>query len=466
MGRAETGEFVGYQRGLKPERARNIAEFIKGNHQGNQIILPILPQTVLLNTRTTGRAPRFTERNRNGGLSIGTLRVYDSTRLAEVDGQHRIRGAILASRDEGRLSRFMLPVSIVDSLQLSQEAAQFVTINTTQKRITPDLALRVVFHRDREEANRLAEALGFQDWKFHALAITIDLNDTVPSPWENGITRPEEAVRRGISERSFLDSLKPVCSRERSLGRLDPKEAAAFLKDFWAAIAEAYPRAWSEEEKRLYLLRKTAGVFSLHHLAALTHDLAKVVHENTKRSPIRQVLDPLFLKFRETAWAKAGRFSRFGTGKQAYRRIAEDLAGTLLPGLQENRAVYGRYARRNFSDRYLRIALDRARLLLSPLDMREYTTRNLDALPQGEAGGAYVLVNVSKRTGKPQSIYVGKSETRLAARLRGRQASLFSAATASDPRRIAAVEGALYHLAPRSIRGRNQIHTSNCPYCR
>lgn len=121
------GDLGGYQRGLSEQRAREIARFVRGQFPTRRVILPMLPQTVLLNARAQSGRPLFTPRRK--GAREGTIRIFDRSRLAQVDGQHRIEGVVRASQDEEPGWSFELPVAIVDGLSLAREAAQFLTIN-------------------------------------------------------------------------------------------------------------------------------------------------------------------------------------------------------------------------------------------------------------------------------------------------------------------------------------------------
>lgn len=463
--KGESGAPEGYQRVLDEKRSHRIAQFLAGEgatKRASDIILPLLPQTVLLNVRPDSRAPELS--------GEGLLRVFSKTRLAQVDGQHRIAGLIEASELYPNLADYSLPVAIVKSLKLSQEAAQFLTINSTQRKVKADLELRVIYHRDKHECQRLATALGFEQWKIKALALTIELNDTVPSPWENGITRPGEKVRRGINEGSFVDSLEPVCSHTRALGRIETSEAFKFLRDFWAIVAEMYPTAWSDDDRKRFALRKTLGVGVFHQVAALAYELCAARGTDSSREKLKFLLGPVFERYKEKDWGRGGRFAQM-SGKGSTRSVAGQIVSALMSGLEPDpkdaNAIEKRLAK---AIKRERTRFERVQNLLTPLALRSFDEDSIHHVVPGEAGGAYVLVRIgADSSAEPKSIYIGKSEKYLAKRLKNHLKSsrpwdLFSAVQANSEHACTTLEGLLYHLVPKD-KLENKNHPPNCPVC-
>jgi len=461
----ESGSTTGYQRVLDEKRSHRIAQFLAGEgvtKRAADIILPILPQTVLLNARQGSRPPEFS--------SAKELRIFSKTRLAQVDGQHRIAGLVEASETYPSLGDYSLPVAIVNSLNLSQEAAQFLTINSTQRKVKADLELRVIYHRDKQQCQRLATALGFEQWRIKALALTIELNDTVPSPWENGITRPGEKQRRGINEGSFVDSLEPVCSQSRAIGRIETKDAFKFLQDFWAVVAEMYPTAWSEDEKRRFAVRKTLGIGVFHHVAAFAYELCAARGIDPSRNTLKTLLQPVCDKYKEKEWRRGGRFAQL-SGKGPTRSVAGRIVSTMMSGLEaQSREVNALEKRLQRSIKQERDRFERARNLLTPLALRSFDEDSIHAVVSGGAGGAYVLLKIGSDTStEAASVYIGKSEKNLSKRLRDhlrgtRHWDLFSAVTTNSEQSCTTLEGLLYHLVPKD-KLKNKVHPVNCPVC-
>ncbi|MEM2949197.1 MAG: hypothetical protein QXT05_02260, partial [Candidatus Bilamarchaeaceae archaeon] len=109
-----------------------------------------------------------------------------------VDGQHRVYGLI-----NSKLDSFELPVSIIAGLDEFKEAAQFLIINTKQKKVRPDLVLTVLHDINLSQANLLIEklkkVLGVDEWQMEATNIAIQLNNIPGRPWYNLMLRPNES---------------------------------------------------------------------------------------------------------------------------------------------------------------------------------------------------------------------------------------------------------------------------------
>jgi hypothetical protein len=311
--------------------------------------------------------------------------------------------------------------------------------------------------------------LGFDEWRIPALALTIALNDTIPSPWENSISRPGEGRRRGVSEKAFVGSLEPILSRTRVLARQPQDTIERFLKDFWAVVAEKCPNAWSDEERRFYLLRKTLGVDSMHLIAPLVFDLSQLWYDEADRGTIREIMQPVFKSYPERAWrASDGRFAELGSGKDAARQVGLLMASRLVPGFEPDAKTYRKFSNRKLLG-WLQTCLNRARNMLQPLGLRVFEPESVSTVASAGAGGAYVLVAMNQRTGEPKAVYVGKSEKDLRKRLYDHfddttRWELFMAEQTSDPKRCAAYEGALWHLAPRGVL-LNRKHPPDCVFC-
>lgn len=327
-----------------------------------------------------------------------------------------------------------------------------------------DLELRVIASRSQSEANRLANALGFEEWRLRALRIAIALDER-PSPWQNAIRGPDDTQREVISERTFVQSLSVLSQQSRSTGRADVADVTRFLADFWRVVAETYPDAWGENWKA-YLLRKTPGVYSMHFLAPLVHDICEVRYARTDRRAIQAVLSNVLVD-RPSAWtAGTGRIAAFGTGGAAWIRLANEFGARLLPGFKVHprslRALEARAAAR-----IMQRAVSVASGMLSPLGLREFTKENVRRMAPGGSGGVYVLLSLGRTV--PTRMYVGKSDAGLASRIwahaRDRTAwDLFSCQASSRPSVIAALEGALYHLAPTAIPSNNRVEPASCPF--
>ncbi len=101
--------------------------------------------------------------------SAAELALSERDVLYVVDGQQRIEGVLRSDLPQ----QYDIPTVIIDGLSIVQEAAQFLTINSKQMRVRPDLQLRVLYNFDRVDTQRLVDVLKVDDWKLEAQAIVM-----------------------------------------------------------------------------------------------------------------------------------------------------------------------------------------------------------------------------------------------------------------------------------------------------
>lgn len=169
-----------------------MAEFLRGKRG----VDPILPSSIVLNIRSSNpRDVKFEpidQRRRFGLLTIDDR----AGALWEVDGQHRLRGLAKAVNSMGALSDYCLPLTILVGLQKPLEALQFVAINTTQTKVKPDLVLRILWKRYRDNARAAEQLLKGQTWKIEAINIVEALNSDKASPFFDCIAPPGVSKKR------------------------------------------------------------------------------------------------------------------------------------------------------------------------------------------------------------------------------------------------------------------------------
>jgi len=241
----------GYQRGMDEARAAEISDFLSSNIA----VLPaLLPGAVILNCRKP-KTIRYDQ-------TKGQLTIQDNTVFHVVDGQHR-----LSALQKTRVSKYEIPVTIIQGLDIAQEAGQFLTINTKQKRVRPDLQLRILYSQDRKNTRRLIDILGVDNWKLEALTLCIAMNDKNESPWRNLILRPGEKKNgqwRPITEANFVDSLNFFCNRQSPIKAVPLEEKETFLIRYWEEVRKLYTPGFTEADGPDYSLARGlgAGVFN------------------------------------------------------------------------------------------------------------------------------------------------------------------------------------------------------------
>jgi len=438
----------GYQRVVDPERTRELAEALNQSGSSTDILPTLLPGAIVLNCRNRGlitfEAP------------TSTLRVPDSAELYVIDGQHRIEAIVASNSNDDFL------VAVLDGLNVVQEAGQFLVINTKQKRVRPDLQLRVLYGLDRNNTHRLIEKLGLENWRIPALTLCIALADNLNSPWRNMILRPgekrAEERKRGrwkpMTEGNFVDTLRFFCggrSPVRSLG-MDEKET--MLVDYWDAVSKAYPRAFSQSDGRNYMICRSIGVGSLNDLAPVIYWCKQILN-----STYKDLLALISKKFKlDDFWSRRrGKATGYGSGHAAYSGLATDMLISVLgTDYVDERQLRLLQKGRKKPNRPLEKAYD----ALRPIYLR--STGDIEQSLSGY--GCYALVQV-----KPElKVYVGKSQN-VKQRIgqHPRKYQLYNRSETRSERETQDTEMALFHLVKHDFL-ENTNHpppADACPFC-
>lgn len=118
----------GYQRILKPKRINKIKKFI-----GDKKSISF-PNSLII---SCSKRLEDSEHEETGGCKINFPTGYCSSKV--VDGQHRLLG--FANAEEHIQKEHCLPIIAFDDMKDVEEAKTFITINTEQKNIDPNLLL-------------------------------------------------------------------------------------------------------------------------------------------------------------------------------------------------------------------------------------------------------------------------------------------------------------------------------------
>lgn len=433
----------GYQRGIDENRVNDISAFLS---KTLDILPSLLPGSIILNCR-----PRMPLRFDS---STNELVINDDVVFHVVDGQHRVKGL-----EKSRVQKYEVPVTIIQGLNIAQEAGQFLTINTKQKRVRPDLQLRILYHQDTKNTRRLIDTLGLENWKIEALTIAIALNDRNESPWRNLILRPGEKKDdqwKPITEANFVDSLKNFCSSESSVKALRLEEKEKFLIGFWNEIRKLYEPAFSEESGSSYSLTRGIGAGILNTLAPALYSLNLSLDTD-----VDELLRPLKSKYPIEDWRrKTGRISKRGSSQSAYKSVSEEILRKIYPALnyRDDRA-YDRLLRKAEARAHEK-TLEKAYSLLSPLALRP----SQDLKQDWTLKGCYVLVRSKSDSLR---VYVGKSQNAKRRLKQHNVYDLYAMKSCSSDWEMEAMEMALYHLVKPSLR-ENENHPSpadRCPFC-
>jgi predicted GIY-YIG superfamily endonuclease len=352
---------------------------------------------------------------------------------------------------------------IITQLPQQEEAFQFVVINTKQKRVPPDLTLRVLARKYHEYADAVETILGERmKWQIAAQEITEALSSDPYSPWNEAIAPPQSRARQKYicSERAFVSSLhplfkKPPLCEKRSSHKKD------FLVAYWKALAKKFPEAFAQQTRAQYLAQKTLGINSFHGLANLIYILATRKGSPTDKDTVSAVLESC--KLNTEFWdRRRGEVRGYG-GKKGAAMVQDLILKELIKGYKLNDSIspeQGSEAAR---------LLDRAKRIGRPSNYYPLTISCVSAQVNKGACGAYVLLSAGAN-----SFYVGRAEKRdLQARLlehaNSKKYHLFGAELSRTPEEAVRLEFALWHLF-RKCNLDNKEHpkkykNADCPFC-
>lgn len=337
-------EGTGYQRLLNETRAKRFSEYLLDGHQAKEAFLPT---SIFL---ATDKGLPFDE-------TKNTLHIDHETSgpFNVVDGQHRIRGLVLAAEKEPALDEFEVPVNIAVNLNPVAQMAHFLIVNTTQrsvdKAIEQQIVARLTHMIEVETMPALPKWIRRQVDKgedARALRIVQYLNDSEESPWFGKIRMANDDDSAGdatINQKSFVQSVKKnvLTPSNPIAGEGFPAEKQEkILANYWRAISNLLIEAGDDTS----VLFKTNGLHMFHgacpaiflHLANMRSFTVPVIEELLKRGfsnlPAEYigVSSPTFWKRGQTA---------SGLNQAAIRKYATALAAAVnvQPGSGEGLSI-------------------------------------------------------------------------------------------------------------------------------
>lgn len=283
---AENGE--GYQRVLNEARAKRLAEYLVDAHRE---LGAFLPTSIFL---ATDKLVPFDE-----ATSVLTIDTDKVGPFNVVDGQHRIRGLVLAAERDSGLESFEIPVNIAVGLDEVSQMCHFLIVNTTQRSVDQAIEQQIVA--------RLTEMIDFQKtpvlprWiqrqiekgeDHKALAIAQFLNVDEGSPWRGRIRMANSEPESGssmVNQKSFVTSLKKfilVPSNPISGPGWEVDRQQKVLKNYWAVISSLLV----DDDEHASVVFKTTGL-QLFHAASPTVFLHLANRRDFKQETIRAVLE-------------------------------------------------------------------------------------------------------------------------------------------------------------------------------
>lgn len=255
-------EGTGYQRLLNESRAKRLADYLLDGHKAQEAFLPT---SIFLATDKLVPFDEATNTVRIDHEKIGAFNV--------VDGQHRIRGLVLAAEKDPSLDDFEVPVNIAVNLNQISQMAHFLIVNTTQrsvdKAIEQQIVARLTQMIEFEKTPVLPKWIQRQVDKgedARALQIVKDLNDEKESPWFSKIRMANDDDSAGdatINQKSFVSSLKKYIltpSNPISGEQWSAEKQRKVLVNYWRAIRDLLV----EPSDDTSVIFKTNGLHMFH----------------------------------------------------------------------------------------------------------------------------------------------------------------------------------------------------------
>lgn len=286
----DADEGTGYQRILNEARAKRLADYLLDGHK---VLEAFLPTSIFLATDKLLPFDTATNSVRIDSGKIGPFNV--------VDGQHRIRGLVLAAEKDPSMDDFEVPVNIAVDLDAISQMAHFLIVNTTQRSVDKAIEQQIVA--------RLTDLISFQKtpvlpkWiqrqvdkgeDARALQIVQYLNAENESPWFGKIRMANDDDSAGdatVNQKSFVTSLKKFIltpSNPISGEQWTADKQKKVLANYWRAISKLLV----ETDDETSVIFKTNGLQMFHsaspaiflHLANLRDFKSETIETLMKRA--------------------------------------------------------------------------------------------------------------------------------------------------------------------------------------
>jgi DGQHR domain-containing protein len=258
----DSGLGVGYQRVLNEARAKRLSEYLLDGHKEGEAFLPT---SIFL---ATDKLLPFDE-----GTNTITIDTEKTGAFNVVDGQHRIRGLILASEKDSTLDSFEVPVNIAIDLDEISQMCHFLIVNTTQKSVDAAIEQQIVA--------RLTDLINFKKMPVlprwiqrqvdkgedqRALALVQFLNLSPESPWKGRVlmaNSEDESGSSSVSQKSFVTSIKKhVLVPSNPVGGVSwtVEKQQKVLLNYWRAIK----RLLVDKDDEISVVFRTNGLELFH----------------------------------------------------------------------------------------------------------------------------------------------------------------------------------------------------------
>ncbi len=233
---------TGIQRGLRPDRLRDIGKFLTSNGSNP----PLLPNAIIVSLSSQSYF-------RDGHIHI---RRCPAGEAFVIDGQHRLWA--FNPEYSGDTDLDVVVTAFID-LDDSSKAFIFRSVNGNQRKINPSLVYDLI------PMLRDTESVAFEDKRCQDLVVL--LNETPDSPWKDRISMVGGGDRI-ISQSSFISALKKLFKKGHLFASTDrdffeERMQHELLLAYFKAIHRSYSAQW---DNKAFFLCKYVGVSSLLNL--------------------------------------------------------------------------------------------------------------------------------------------------------------------------------------------------------
>ena len=328
----------GYQRVMDERRARRFAKVVEELGQQSAF----LPTSVFLATER-----ELDYDSEKCELSIETDK--DNPLFLMVDGQHRAAGLRMAAMRLGNewLQDFPVAAVIAAGLGEAEQMVQFLIVNSTQKKVAPDVGQQILARfTSKKGVENMPDLPGWirtqidigADLK--ALELVHHLNESDDSPWRGKIQMVNQSKAPGMTAKQsmFVESLKKHVLMHKHPLALQPSDAkrGQMLVNYWRAVVHQFLGTLADTASQDNPLFKSIGVDIFHltsksafgHLARtgdFTEEAFSACFEAAAESDeldenARAMLHPDW-------WKKGGAASGLNSG--AVRQLADSLSNAI-----------------------------------------------------------------------------------------------------------------------------------------
>ena len=256
----------GYQRVMDERRARRFAKVVEELGQQSAF----LPTSVFLATeRELDYDPEKCE------LSIETDK--DPPLFLMVDGQHRAAGLKMAAMrlDNKWVRNFPVAAVIATELGKAEQMVQFLIVNSTQKKVAPDIGQQILARftskKGVENMPNLPSSIQTEieiGADLRALELVRYLNESPDSPWRGKIQMVNQSKAPGMTAKQsmFVDSLKKhVLVHKHPLAlQLNDAKRGRMLENYWRAVVHRFLGTLDDTASQDNPLFKSYGVDLFH----------------------------------------------------------------------------------------------------------------------------------------------------------------------------------------------------------